>query len=69
MNLTGFGRFYWQRHIGHTVQFGGRAKPDYTVLMFSATRLTNAFLDLDENLARTTRAPGTSRTLPAPKSE
>jgi len=30
VNLTGFGKFYWQRHSGHKVQFGAGEKPDYT---------------------------------------
>lgn len=46
--LTGFGRFYGQKHKGHRVQFadGGRERiDDYSVLKFSATRDVNRQLD------------------------
>lgn len=59
VNLTGFGKFYWQRHGGHKVQFGAGQKDDYTVLKFSATRASNQFLDLDEEEAKDSRVPGT----------
>lgn len=59
VNLTGFGKFYWQRHIGHKVQFGAGEKPDYTVLKFSATRQSNDFLDLEANEVQNAKVPGT----------
>lgn len=59
VNLTGFGKFYWQRHGGHQVQFGAGQMHDYTVLKFSATRATNQFLDLEEDEALDKRVPGT----------
>jgi len=59
INLTGFGKFYWQRHAGHKVQFGGGPKDDYTVLKFSATRQSNEFLDLEDNEIKDIRVPGT----------
>ena len=65
VTLTGFGKFYWQRHGGHKVQFGGGAKQDYLVLKFSASDATNAFLAHDDDQARTTRVPGTKRLLDA----
>ncbi len=47
VTLTGFGKFYAQRHRGHRVQFangGGKTIGDYSVLKFSATRATNKSL-------------------------
>lgn len=47
VTLTGFGRFYAQRHKGHRVQFangGGKVIGDYSVLKFSATRAINKSL-------------------------
>lgn len=48
VTLTGFGRFYGQKHKGHCVQFADGGKDvidDYTVLKFSATRSVNKSLD------------------------
>lgn len=51
--LTGFGRFYGQRHKGHRVQFGVEGEKrikDYSVLKFSSVRAINQQLDeSDEN--------------------
>jgi DNA-binding protein HU-beta len=47
VTLTGFGKFYAQRHRGHRVQFadgGGKQIGDYSVLKFSATRAVNKSL-------------------------
>lgn len=63
VNLTGFGRYYRQLHLGHPVRFGAKTTPDYTVLRFSSTRKVNQFLDLDSDRAALTRVPGTSRTI------
>lgn len=63
VNLTGFGKFYWQRHRGHPVRFGEPGQglvEDYTVLKFSATRDSNEFLGLDDEAAITARVPGTA---------
>lgn len=45
--FPGLGRFYLQRHKGHTVQYGAQDQriPDYSVLKFSATTTLNAKLD------------------------
>lgn len=55
VTLTGFGKFYAQRHKGHRVQFangGSKEIGDYSVLKFSATRTVNKSLgslrDLDD---------------------
>lgn len=58
VNLTGFGKFYWQRHSGHTV-FGRKALDDYTVLKFSATRQANDFLDKADDEVADMKVPGT----------
>lgn len=59
INLTGFGKFYWQQHGGHKVQFGAGHKEDYKVLKFSATRKASEFLDYSEQKLREERVPGT----------
>lgn len=48
--LTGFGRFYGQKHKGHRVQFadGQKRISDYFVLKFSATREINRKLGKGE---------------------
>lgn len=54
--LTGFGRFYGQKHKGHRVQFaddGQKRIDDYSVLKFSATRDVNR--QLDDNGATATK--------------
>ena len=38
VNITGFGKFYWQRHAGRKIQFGAGEPDDDTALKFSATR-------------------------------
>lgn len=46
ITLSGFGRFYGQKHKGHSVQFGSEQSEikDYSVLKFSATRAVNKSL-------------------------
>lgn len=46
LSLTGFGRFYVQKHKGHPVQFMGTSEKvaDYEVLKFSAANIMNARL-------------------------
>ena len=43
LSLTGFGRFYLQRHKGHPVQFGTPSEKvhDYVVYKFSASNVLN----------------------------
>lgn len=56
--LTGFGRFYPQKHRGHRVQFthepGGSGQsviPGYTVLKFSAARQVSRRLDASAKMS------------------
>lgn len=58
--LTGFGKFYWQRHDGHTVKFGGTRKIEpYPVMRFSSARDLNAFLKLNDEEVEASGIPGT----------
>ncbi|MDP9903187.1 HU family DNA-binding protein [Arthrobacter bambusae] len=60
VNLTGFGRFYWQLHGGHTVKFSPKGKVDpYPVMRFSAARDLGGFLKLSDEEVKSTRVPGT----------
>lgn len=65
VNLTGFGRFYWQLHGGHSVKFSPKGKVDpYPVMRFSAARELGGFLRLSDEEAKNTRIPGTRLSKP-----
>ncbi|HEU5223083.1 MAG TPA: HU family DNA-binding protein [Candidatus Lumbricidophila sp.] len=60
VNLTGFGRFYRQRHAAHPSHYAATRSVDpYMKLKFSSARNVNKFMNSDPDEAGEMRVPGT----------